>query len=51
MRAYMYILPAPGTGRHVSSSLVDELLVHRLLNTEDVVDELLVDKNLCPQTP
>ena len=35
----------------VEQLLVDELLVHRLLNTEDAVDELLVDKNLCPQPP
>ena len=35
----------------IEQLLVDELLVHRLLNTEDAVDELLVDKNLCPQPP
>ena len=35
----------------VEQLLVDELLVHRLLNTEDAVDEPLVDKNLCPQPP
>ena len=28
----------------VEQLLVDELLVHRLLDTEDTVDELLVDK-------
>ena len=28
----------------IEQLLVDELLVHRLLNTEDAVDEILVDK-------